>query len=109
MNVHEAVMHLKTLIEREYANPLTLAVLAAAIGRERTYAARMFRRCTGKTLHGYLTATRVRRARQLIREGYKVEAAMLLVGYRSKKNFYRQFRAYTGVTPGAYRDSLDRS
>ena len=67
--------------------------------------ARMFRRRTGDTLHGYLTAVRVARAREHILHGHKIEAVMLLVGYRSKKNFYRQFRAATGVTPGAYRDA----
>jgi AraC-like DNA-binding protein len=97
------VVQLKALIECEYARPLTLKTLAAAVGKERTYAATLFRRFTGQTLHEYLTAVRVRHAGELIRDGYKIEAAMLLVGYRSKRSFYRQFRALTGVTPGAYR------
>jgi YesN/AraC family two-component response regulator len=105
MKADEAVGTLKSLIERDYAQPLTLGTLAAAVGRERAYVARMFRRRTGDTLHGYLTAVRVARAREHILHGHKIEAVMLLVGYRSKKNFYRQFRAATGVTPGAYRDA----
>src|SRR5437667_4405463 len=97
------IARLKALIDCEYARPLTLKTLAAAVGKERTYTATLFRRLTGETLHGYLTAVRVRRAGDLIRQGHKIEAVMLLVGYRSKKSFYRQFRARTGLTPGAYR------
>jgi transcriptional regulator GlxA family with amidase domain len=33
----------------------------------------------------------------------KVEAVSLLVGYRSKKNFYRQFKRRFGTTPFAHR------
>jgi YesN/AraC family two-component response regulator len=91
------------LIDRDYARPLTLASLAAAVRKDRAYVAKMFRRHTGHTVHGYLTSVRVQRAGELIRQGHKIEAVMLLVGYRSKKNFYRQFRAQTGLTPGSYR------
>jgi photosystem II stability/assembly factor-like uncharacterized protein len=43
------------------------------------------------------------RAVTLIGKGDKVEAVALQVGYRSKKNFYRQFTIRFGVTPAAYR------
>ena len=48
---------------------------------------------------------RIERAAALLRDGDKVEAVMLLVGYRSKKSFYQHFQALMGVTPGAYRVS----
>ena len=41
----------------------------------------------------------------LIRAGEKIEAISLLVGYRSKKNFYRHFKEQLGVTPTAYRSA----
>lgn len=91
------------VIEARYRDPLTLRTIACAVQRDRAYLARLFRRATGHTLHGYLTRVRVKHATTLIAEGQKVEAVMLQVGYRSKKNFYRQFRSITGVTPGAYR------
>ena len=39
----------------------------------------------------------------LTRERAKVEAVSALVGYRSKKNFYAEFRRVTGVTPAQFR------
>ena len=47
----------------------------------------------------WLTSVRLAHASQLIREGTKVEAVSLLVGYRSKKNFYRRFKRRFGTTP----------
>ncbi len=38
-----------------------------------------------------------------VRSGMKIEAVSLDLGYRSKKNFYRQFRRRFGMTPDAYR------
>jgi AraC-like DNA-binding protein len=38
----------------------------------------------------------------LIREGVKIEAVAHQVGYRSKKNFYRQFKRRFAMTPFAY-------
>jgi AraC-like DNA-binding protein len=93
----------KDVINDRYAEHLTLSVLAKTVGRQRSYLADTFRRETGRTIHEYLTAVRLDKARELINAGHKVEAAMLLVGYRSKKAFYRQFRDRLGITPGTLR------
>lgn len=45
----------------------------------------------------------MRRAAMLLRQSEKVEAVMLQVGYRGKKNFYRQFDIAFGVTPGRHK------
>jgi AraC-like DNA-binding protein len=92
-----------SLIEHRYTDRLTLAAVARAVERNRPTFARLFRRATGQTIHQYVARVRVNNAARLIKEGQKVEAVMLQVGYRSKKNFYRQFRVLTGLTPGAYR------
>ena len=86
-----------------YDQPISIETLAARVGRNTAYIATLFRRQTGTTIHRYLTRIRMRRAAVLLRQSEKVEAVMLLVGYRSKKNFYRQFETAFGVTPGAYK------
>jgi AraC-like DNA-binding protein len=91
------------LIEARYAEPLTLRTLAGAIGCSREHLARRFRRETGITVHRHLVHVRVTRAAHEVRRGDKIEAVMLGVGFRGKRNFYRQFRAEFGTTPGAYR------
>jgi len=93
----------KAFIEAHYAERLTTSFIAQTVGRERTYLATLFRRATGQTLHGYLMAVRMRYAVARLLDGEKVESAMLSVGYRSKRSFYRDCRAMTGLTPAGVR------
>jgi AraC-like DNA-binding protein len=90
-------------MRRHYGEPISLDSLANRVGRNTGYLATLFRRQTGMTIHRYLTGIRMERAARLLRRREKVEAVVLLVGYRSKKNFYRQFEATFGVTPGKYK------
>src|SRR5262245_32554216 len=97
------VRRMCTFMRANYDQPISLALLADGMGRNAAYIATLFRRQTGTTIHRYLTRIRMRRAATLLRRSEKVEAVMLLVGYRSKKNFYRQFATTYGVTPGVYK------
>jgi AraC-like DNA-binding protein len=102
------VQRVKNVIEERYADRLTLADIATLVGRSKRHLASRFRQELAMTVHEYLTHVRVRRAAELIREGKKIEAVSLLVGYRSKKNFYRHFKALTGMTPLDYRAATFR-
>jgi len=91
-------------IEQSYSEPITLHSLAAELHRQSAYLGGMFRRVVGMSVHQWLTNVRLDRASVLIRDGVKVEAVSLLVGYRSKKNFYRQFKRRFGTTPFEHRN-----
>jgi two-component system response regulator YesN len=90
------------LIEESYADRITLSRLGAVLNRQSAYLGHLFRRETGMTVREWLTRVRLDRAATLIRAGMKIEAVALTVGYRSKKNFYRQFRRRFATTPSAY-------
>jgi AraC-like DNA-binding protein len=94
---------IRAFLRRHYDEQISLDSLAARVDRNTSYIATLFRRGTGLTIHRYLTRIRMRRAATLLRRSEKVEVVMLVVGYRSKKNFYRQFKAAFGVTPGLYK------
>ncbi len=96
-------------IEQSYSEPITLRSLAAELHRQSAYLGAMFRRVVGMSVHQWLTNVRLDRASALIREGVKVEAVSLLVGYRSKKNFYRQFKRRFGTTPFEHRNATRTS
>jgi AraC-like DNA-binding protein len=97
------VRRVTEFIEQHLHEPLTLERLAAVVGRHRVNLATEFRSETGITVHDYLTRVRIRRAADLLRQGYKIEPVILLVGYLSKKNFYRHFKEQMGMTPGAFK------
>jgi AraC-like DNA-binding protein len=102
------VRQAKSIIDARYAEPLTLQDLASAIGRSKRHLGALFGEQVGLTVHQYVTRVRLRHALELIRQGEKIEAVSLLVGYRSKANFYHHFRVQTGITPLAYRAALFR-
>jgi AraC-like DNA-binding protein len=99
----EHVRRMLDRIEQSYSEPITLRSLATELHRQSAYLGGMFRRVVGMSVHQWLTTVRLDRASTLIREGVKVEAVSLLVGYRSKKNFYRQFKRRFGTTPFGHR------
>jgi two-component system, response regulator YesN len=105
VSMSTAELHVRRIldfIEQSYSQPVTLRVLATALDRQASYLGALFRRETGLSVRQCLTSVRLDRASVLIREGVKIEAVSLLVGYRSKKNFYRQFKRRFAMTPFAY-------
>ena len=97
------VRHMMDRIEQSYSDPITLHSLAAELHRQGAYLGALFRREIGVPMRHRLTSVRLEHAAGLILEGVKVEAVSMLVGYRSKKNFYRQFKRRFGTTPLGYR------
>src|SRR5438093_10280946 len=106
MGTSTLVQQAATFINEHYAEPLTLEAVASAVGYSKRHLATCFRRETGRTVHRQLAHVRVRHALEQIRRGEKIEAVSLMVGYKSKKNFYHQFKKIVGVTPIAYRAGI---
>ena len=102
-SISQRIKTILDIIDRRYVEPLRIGDLAAHVCRAPAHVASQFRRETGSTIHRYLTQVRMRHAAELLQLGEKVEAVMLLVGYKSKKSFYSHFRTHTGQTPGGFR------
>ena len=79
---------------------VTLSQLSNVVSRSPSSVA-MFYRATGLTVHEYQVFLRMTRAAQLLDDGGKIESVASSVGYRSKKNFYLQFHAWFGMSPGS--------
>ena len=95
----------KTLrfINENYTDELVLEALAENAGCSVTYLAKVFKRHTGKTIHGYLTERRIAAAERLLRDGATVTEACYGAGFGSCSGFIKLFRRYVGTTPGDYR------
>jgi AraC-like DNA-binding protein len=91
------------LIEIRFGDALTTQSIGTAVRTTAVRLARIFRTETGISVHEYLTRLRLHRATHLLQAGMKVEAVARSVGYRSKKNFYRQFQRRFGRTPETFR------
>jgi AraC-like DNA-binding protein len=106
---HQHVQRMLDEIHQHYNHHINLSVLAKVLRRQSAYVGRLFRDEIGLTVHEYVTRARMVFGASQVRTGVKIEAVSLDLGYRSKKNFYRQFRRRFGMTPAAYRYDFDDS
>jgi AraC-like DNA-binding protein len=94
----------RDLMDREYARPLDVAVLARAALMSTAHFSRQFRATYGETPYSYLMTRRIERAKALLRRGdLSVTEVCLAVGCSSLGSFSARFTELVGETPTAYR------
>ena len=91
-------------IDHHLQQPLTVALLARALGLSNSYVSIVFKRETGVAVSEYIRRKRVDTARVLLQytEFSCLEIAEYLC-FSSDSHFSRVFREYTGQTPTEYR------
>ncbi|MER6123481.1 AraC family transcriptional regulator [Streptomyces sp. NPDC001795] len=90
----------------ELTTPPSLADLAADLGLSRYQLLRAFRTTMGIPPYAWLAQYRVTRARGLLERGMRPAEVALLVGFADQAHLTRWFRRVLGVTPAAYRNSV---
>jgi AraC-like DNA-binding protein len=98
-----------TRLSDELTAPPTLAEMAADLELSRYQLLRAFRGAMGMPPYAWLAQHRVTRARALLELGHRPAEAATLVGFADQAHLTRWFRRVLGVTPGAYRDSVQDS
>ncbi|TLS49178.1 AraC family transcriptional regulator [Paenibacillus antri] len=92
----------------QYAEPITIELMAESLGYNRAYLSRVFRERTGATPVAFLVRLRLDRARRLLRERplLTVEQVASSVGFADALYFSKQFRRAYGQSPTEYRRSV---
>ncbi len=91
-------------MDREYARPLNVEVLARDIGMSAGHLGRQFKLAFGESPYSYLMTRRIERAMALLRRGdLSVTEVCFTVGCASLGTFTTRFTELVGVSPGAYR------
>ncbi|CAL9441995.1 hypothetical protein SUDANB15_02246 [Streptomyces sp. enrichment culture] len=90
----------------ELLAPPSLAALAADLGLSRYQLLRAFRTTMGVPPYAWLAQYRVTRARALLETGLRPAEVAGLVGFADQAHLTRWFRRVLGVTPAAYRNSV---
>src|SRR5262245_66591181 len=99
----------KDRIDRDYAEPVGIASLAAAAGYSHTHFIRAFCAAYGETPGAYRTRRRVERACELLRSvNLTVTEVCMLVGFSSLGSFSRRFADIVGRSPSEYRREAAR-
>lgn len=90
----------------ELTAPPSLAALAADLNLSRYQLLRAFRTTMGIPPYAWLAQYRVGRARRLLESGLRPAEVAALVGFADQAHLTRWFRRVLGVTPAAYRNSV---
>jgi AraC-like DNA-binding protein len=90
-------------------DPPALHQIAAELGLSRFQVVRAFRDTVGMPPYAWLAQYRVARARALLVEGHRPAQAAALTGFADQAHLTRWFRRVLGVTPGAFRNSVQDS
>jgi AraC-like DNA-binding protein len=93
----------RDLIDRDYATPLDVPVMAAAALMSPAHFSRKFREAYAETPYSNLMTRRIERAQDLLRRGASVTDACMAVGCTSLGSFSSRFTEVTGFTPSQYR------
>jgi AraC-like DNA-binding protein len=96
-------------IDQHFAEYITLVSLARMSGWSTRQLSRSFRSTMQMSIREYLQTARIEHATALLREGDKVESVVAAVGWRGRKNFFRQFKQRLGTTPAQYRECWMKS
>jgi len=106
----EAFARIKVLIEKEriYLNPrLKLSDIAQLANTNRSYASAYFNSEAGTTFYDCINQLRVNHATALLADrSKKLEEIAEQSGFNSRQSFHRIFLNFQGMTPTAYRATL---
>ncbi|MCD5315736.1 helix-turn-helix transcriptional regulator [Kineosporia babensis] len=91
-------------IDRDYAQPLDVTILARTALMSPGHFSRSFRSAFGETPYSYLMTRRIERAKALLRKGdLSVTEVCFAVGCTSLGSFSSRFTDLVGESPSAYR------
>ena len=98
----KTVHDLQTYLTAHITEPLTIAQLAAHCFLSPSHLCKTFRAATGTTIHQYILAQRIARAKELLSFGYPILDVSAMCGFREYQTFLRAFRREVGMTPSRY-------
>lgn len=103
----ELCRRVKAFIAGHFAEELSIRMVADALHYNEVYLGRQFQKEVGLNFRDYLNTVRTAKAAELLAAGGLVSDTALQVGYRDLNYFCRVFKNAYGVTPSAYRKSLE--
>lgn len=99
-------------IEENFKNSeLTVEMLCRDFGKSVPYFSKLFKGISGEGLLYYINSRRIQEAKYLIKNDKKdcnVNDISALVGFTNVNSFIRIFKKYEGITPGKYREIVQK-
>ena len=101
----KGMMHqAKKFIESNYANHMTLEIVADHVGISPYYFSKLFKDRYGLTFIDYLTEIRIQKAKEeMLHSTKNLKEICYAIGYKDPNYFSRVFKKHTGLSPSEYR------
>lgn len=104
------VKQMKEMIENAYMQDLTIEAVASELNYSPAYLRRIFTDICGKSFSVALTTRKMEVALKWLSEtDMMVQEIAERLGYSNSQNFIRYFKAFTGETPGKYRQKNEKT
>ena len=87
-------------INNNFSEPINLDVLADRFFVSKYHICKIFKKCTGHTVHSYVTRKRITRVRDLHKQGKPIGEAAYQAGFGNYTSFYRAYLKEFGAPPG---------
>jgi len=97
------ILRIRSAIHTDLKNA-SLTQVADMLNMSPSYISMVFKEKTGKHFKDYLFETRMRRAKQLLRQGTPIGVVAQQLGYEDAEHFSRRFRAHFGLSPTVFRN-----
>ena len=92
---------IKKYIEENYMKDIGLEDIASAVGFDKSYIGRIFKKSEGKTIMNYVLEYRIEKANSLIKKGMCVSEVSYAVGFNDPAYFSKCFKKVTGTSPSS--------
>ncbi len=100
----------RDLIEAQYREDLSLAMMSRQVGMSRFYFSKRFKQSTGASYTDYVARVRTEKAKSLLLNlNRRVSEIAYEVGFHSLTQFNRVFKRITGESPTGHRQQLQNS
>ena len=103
---HRVILELLTYLDEHYDQDIGLSELADRAGMSTAYLSVLFKTEVGTSYVKYLTDLRIKKAKKLLQDGYKVNEVSEMVGYNNYRYFCDIFKKHEGMTPNEYKGNV---
>lgn len=106
-NANRIFGFIRNYVQQNLAGDLSLTQFAELLNFHPFYLSRLFRQVTGKTLTEYISAEKMKKAKELLENSnLKVHEIAATLGFETPSYFIRFFKKHANVTPQEHRNSL---
>jgi AraC-like DNA-binding protein len=106
---HLCVRRAKEYIEAYYNENISIKRLSSVSNLSPFHLIRVFRDQVGLPPHAYLTQIRVRKAKSLLKQGWRIIDAACETGFADQSHLSKHFKRIIGLTPGQYSNFIQDS